>query len=58
MAVSPDAGGVRLAHKWVQQLGEFHGLQGTVAFLNEWLIEDVGEATPVYDRLWLEVKSR
>ena len=33
--VSPDAGGVRLADKWVQHLGDFHGLGGEVAFLHK-----------------------
>ena len=33
--VSPDAGGVRLADKWVQHLGEFHGLFGQVAFMHK-----------------------
>lgn len=33
--VSPDAGGVRLADKWVQHLGDFHGLAGHVAFLHK-----------------------
>jgi ribose-phosphate pyrophosphokinase len=31
--VSPDAGGVRLADKWVQHLGQYHDLQGELAFL-------------------------
>jgi ribose-phosphate pyrophosphokinase len=35
VAVSPDAGGVRLAHKWVEHLSQFHGLHGTVAFLDK-----------------------
>ena len=33
--VSPDAGGVRLADKWVQHLAEFHDLNGQVAFLHK-----------------------
>lgn len=33
--VSPDAGRVRLAEKWVQHMNEFHGLQGSVAFLHK-----------------------
>ena len=33
--VSPDAGGVRLADKYVQYLSEFHGLNGQVAFLHK-----------------------
>lgn len=33
--VSPDAGGVRLADKFVQYLGAFHGLHGQVAFLHK-----------------------
>jgi ribose-phosphate pyrophosphokinase len=33
--VSPDAGGVRLADKWVQHLSEFHDLHGQVAFLHK-----------------------
>ena len=33
--VSPDAGGVRLADKWLQHLGEFHGLSGQVAFMHK-----------------------
>jgi ribose-phosphate pyrophosphokinase len=33
--VSPDAGGVRLADKWVQYLGEFYGKFGQVAFLHK-----------------------
>jgi len=33
--VSPDAGGVRLADKWAEYLGDFHGLNGQVAFLHK-----------------------
>lgn len=33
--VSPDAGGVRLADKWLQHLGEFHGMSGQVAFMHK-----------------------
>lgn len=33
--VSPDAGGVRLADKFVQYLSSFHGLHGQVAFLHK-----------------------
>lgn len=33
--VSPDAGGVRLADKFVQYLSEFHNLHGQVAFLHK-----------------------
>jgi ribose-phosphate pyrophosphokinase len=33
--VSPDAGGVRLADKWVQHLSEFHNKHGQVAFLHK-----------------------
>ena len=33
--VSPDAGRVRLAEKWVQHLVEFHDLNGQVAFLHK-----------------------
>jgi ribose-phosphate pyrophosphokinase len=33
--VSPDAGGVRLADKWVQYLSEFYNLHGQVAFLHK-----------------------
>jgi ribose-phosphate pyrophosphokinase len=33
--VSPDAGGVRLADKWVQHLSEFHDSHGDVAFLHK-----------------------
>jgi ribose-phosphate pyrophosphokinase len=33
--VSPDAGGVRLADKWVQHLSEFHSKHGQVAFLHK-----------------------
>lgn len=33
--VSPDAGRVRLAEKWVQHMNEFHGLHGSVAFLHK-----------------------
>src|SRR5687768_13933421 len=33
--VSPDAGGVRLADKWVGHLADFHGLHGQVAFLHK-----------------------
>lgn len=35
VVVSPDAGGVRLADKWVQHLSEFHDLHGQVAFLHK-----------------------
>ena len=45
VAVSPDAGGVRLAHKWVQHLGEYHGLHGTVAFLDKRRRNDVRNTT-------------
>jgi ribose-phosphate pyrophosphokinase len=31
--VSPDAGGVRLADKWVRHMGEFHDLNCELAFL-------------------------
>ena len=31
--VSPDAGGVRLADKWVQHLGQYYDLAGQLAFL-------------------------
>jgi ribose-phosphate pyrophosphokinase len=33
--VSPDAGGVRLADKWLQHLGGFHGRSGQVAFMHK-----------------------
>lgn len=33
--VSPDAGGVRLADKWVQYLSEFYNVNGQVAFLHK-----------------------
>ena len=33
--VSPDAGGVRLADKWLQHLGEFYGMSGQVAFMHK-----------------------
>ncbi len=33
--VSPDAGRVRLAEKWVQHMNEFHDLHGSVAFLHK-----------------------
>ncbi|HVF54224.1 MAG TPA: ribose-phosphate diphosphokinase [Actinomycetota bacterium] len=33
--VSPDAGRVRLAEKWVQHMSEFHGIVGQVAFLHK-----------------------
>ncbi len=33
--VSPDAGRVRLAEKWVQHFNEFHDLNGQVAFLHK-----------------------
>jgi ribose-phosphate pyrophosphokinase len=39
--VSPDAGGVRLADKWLQHLSEFHGLDGQVAFLHKRRRKDV-----------------
>ena len=35
VVVSPDAGGVRLADKWVQHLDEFHDVRGQVAFLHK-----------------------
>ncbi|MGI8407713.1 MAG: ribose-phosphate diphosphokinase [Actinomycetota bacterium] len=35
VVVSPDEGGVRLADKWVQYLGEYHGIHGEVAFLHK-----------------------
>ena len=39
--VSPDAGRVRLAEKWVQHLHDFHGLDGQVAFLHKRRKSDV-----------------
>jgi ribose-phosphate pyrophosphokinase len=39
--VSPDAGGVRLADKWVQHLADFHDLHGQVAFLHKRRRKDV-----------------
>ena len=39
--VSPDAGGVRLADKWVQHLADHHGLHGQVAFLHKRRSKDV-----------------
>lgn len=33
--VSPDAGGVRLADKWVQHFAEFHDTVGQVAFMHK-----------------------
>lgn len=39
--VSPDAGGVRLADKWLQHLSEFHRLDGQVAFLHKKRRKDV-----------------
>lgn len=35
VVVSPDAGRVRLAEKWVQYLGEFYDRDGTIAFLHK-----------------------
>ena len=35
VVVSPDPGGVHLADQWVRHLGEFHGLNGQVAFLHK-----------------------
>lgn len=35
VVVSPDAGGVRLADRWVQHLSDFHDLHGQVAFLHK-----------------------
>lgn len=43
--VSPDAGGVRLADKFVQHLSEFHGLHGEVAFLHKKRRRDVRNVT-------------
>ena len=43
--VSPDAGGVRLADKWVQYLVEFHGKFGQVAFLHKRRRRDVRNVT-------------
>ncbi len=39
--VSPDAGRVRLTEKWVQHLHEFHGLNGTIAFMHKKRANDV-----------------
>jgi ribose-phosphate pyrophosphokinase len=39
--VSPDAGRVRLAEKWVQHLHEYHDLNGQVAFLHKRRSSDV-----------------
>lgn len=41
VVVSPDAGGVRLADKYVQHLHDFHGIQGQVAFLHKKRRKDV-----------------
>jgi ribose-phosphate pyrophosphokinase len=43
--VSPDAGGVRLADKYVQHLSDFHGLHGQVAFLHKKRRKDVRNAS-------------
>jgi ribose-phosphate pyrophosphokinase len=43
--VSPDAGRVRLAEKWVQHLSEFHELHGQVAFLHKRRRSDVRNAS-------------
>src|ERR671914_568008 len=43
--VSPDAGRVRLAEKWVQHLIEFHDLTGQVAFLHKRRSRDVRNAS-------------
>jgi ribose-phosphate pyrophosphokinase len=39
--VSPDAGGVRLADKWVQYLSEIYNVHGQVAFLHKRRRKDV-----------------
>jgi len=43
--VSPDAGGVRLADKYVQHLAEFHNLHGQVAFLHKKRRKDARNVT-------------
>ncbi|MEA2434878.1 MAG: ribose-phosphate pyrophosphokinae [Actinomycetota bacterium] len=43
--VSPDAGRVRLAEKWVQHLSEFHDLNGQVAFLHKKRQSDVSNVS-------------
>lgn len=41
VVVSPDAGGVRLADKWVQHFNEFHNLHADLAFLYKKRRKDV-----------------
>jgi ribose-phosphate pyrophosphokinase len=41
VVVSPDAGGVRLADKWLEHLSEFHNLAGQLAFLHKQRRKDV-----------------
>jgi ribose-phosphate pyrophosphokinase len=43
--VSPDAGRVRLAEKWVQHFTEFHNLNGQVAFLHKRRASDVSNVS-------------
>jgi ribose-phosphate pyrophosphokinase len=42
--VSPDAGGVRLADKWVQYMGELFNLTGQVAFMHKRRRKDLRNA--------------
>lgn len=55
--VSPDAGGVRLADKWVQYLNELYNLNGQVAFMHKRRRKDVRNAVETL-RVVGEVKDR
>ena len=56
--VSPDAGGVRLADKWVQHLDEFHRLSGQVAFLHKRRRKDLRNVSETQGPVVGEVRGR
>jgi ribose-phosphate pyrophosphokinase len=56
--VSPDAGGVRLADKWVQHLDEFHDLQGQVAFLHKRRRKDIRNVSETRGPVVGEVRGK
>lgn len=56
--VSPDAGGVRLADKWVQELDEYYDLQGSVAFLHKRRRRDVRNTSETSKGVVGEVDGR
>jgi ribose-phosphate pyrophosphokinase len=56
--VSPDAGGVRLADKWREELARLHGLEGQVAFLHKRRSHDVRNQSESVGPVVGEVEGR